>query len=145
MDLGWAHGTGQRVHRVDLPFPQSVAGGRPTRQASRWTRPGRRGPGGRLLAKSPAPAKPRHTPDDLAKLAGTAQGSLPAAKDARETERHNTLLRQLLEAARGNPELRGNAFRLHGLAKWYSEHFRPPLPAAEVQELYGAHSEGEFT
>ena len=26
VDRGWAHGTGQRVHRVDLPFPQSVAG-----------------------------------------------------------------------------------------------------------------------
>ena len=88
-----------------------------------------------LLAKSPAPASPRHTPDDLAKLAGTAQGSLPAAKDARETERHNTLLRQLLEAARRNPELRRNPFRLHSLGKWYSEHFRPPLPADEVKDL----------
>ena len=99
-----------------------------------------------LLAKSPAPTKPRHTPDDLAELAGTAQGSLPAAKDAQETERHNTLLRQLLEAARRNPELQGDAFRLGSLATWYSEHFRPPLPADEVEDLaeWVAEKSGEW-
>ena len=102
-----------------------------------------------LLAKSPAPAKPRHTPADLASLA-RLPGSLPAATVAGRTERHPTLLRQLLEAARLNPELRGNGVRLLALANWYSSQYSPPLPETdrplEVQELaeWVAEKSGEW-
>ena len=82
-----------------------------------------------LRTPAPTPTAPQTRPD------ASRGGFLPSAVSLPVGQRNAGLFRRLCVAAGRDADLRGDAARLTGLARWYNEGLDVPLPDSEIGKL----------